>query len=74
MTEAWKFCDDPHCAHPTPHYYTRPQDGPPPSGPNFEVMWHDAVRHRAEAEARARRYQDRLQAIAAITCPDEESL
>src|SRR6266545_987938 len=23
----WQFCIDPHCRHPTPHYYTRPQDG-----------------------------------------------
>lgn len=63
------LCSDPTCPHPTPHYFTRPQDGVPT---NFEAMWEDAKGQRDVAEARARGYQDRLRAIEALVCPTEE--
>jgi hypothetical protein len=59
----WQFCADPHCKHPTPHYFTAPQDGTPP---DFEAMWEDCRKHRDKAEKRARFYMDLYRRFAEI--------
>jgi hypothetical protein len=58
-----QFCTDPHCPHPTPHYFTAPQDGTPS---DYKTMWEDAVRQRNQAEKRARRYMDLYEQFATI--------